>query len=449
MTAFAVLLVDDDALFGETVQSYLARDGIEVAVALDLASARAALEVPRPLVVLDALLPDGAGASLIPLVRQKAEEARIIMVTGSPAIEDAVEAIRAGIDDYLEKPIDLEALRLAVLRTRRAFETSRVAAIERRRREQSVDASISISGEWFERQRDLFVRGAESSHPLLLLGETGTGKTLLATKAHQLSPRSGGPFLSLNCATLPAELVESELFGHDKGAFTGATSTREGLFELADGGTLFLDEVGELPLPAQAKLLSVLEDGVIRRVGGSSLRKVDVRIIAATHQNLKEMCAARRFRDDLRYRIEVIVVTVAPLRERTAEIEPIVETWLRASPGRHGTVPSLAPGELAKLLAYPWPGNVRELKNVIDRALLLRQGSVILPSAALPSVISPAQSPSRLPKLCLADLERQRICEALEDHGSSRIKTAESLGISLATLRRKLNELSNGSHEPS
>ncbi len=447
---FAVLLVDDDAFFAETVQRFLAKDGIEVEIALDLASARHALETPRPLVILDAILPDGSGASLLPLVKEKAEGARVIMVTGSPAVEDAVTAIRAGIDDYLEKPIDLESLRLAVLRTRRDVETSRVAAVERRRRERALHESTAISGGWFEQQRDLFVRGAASAHPLLFLGETGTGKTLLARKAHQLSPRSEGPFLALNCATLPPELVESELFGHERGSFTGATTSREGLFELAHGGTLFLDEIGELPLAAQAKLLSVIEDGWIRRVGGGAQRKVDVRIVAATHQNLQEMAAARRFRDDLRYRIEVVVVTVAPLRERTDEIESIVDGWLRAAPGRHGIVPTLAPGELARLQEYAWPGNVRELKNVIDRTLLLQSGPVLRPSSALPFAPRDRGPEERLPKVSLAELEERRIHEALEDNEGSRQKTAETLGISVATLRRKLNEQGHRSpREPS
>ncbi len=436
MPAFSLLIVDDDILFAESVREYLRRDAIAVEVAHSLSEAMVKLEARFPLVVLDHQLPDGAGVSLVPAIRAASEFARVVMVTGAPALDNAIDALRAGIDDYLVKPVELEALRLAVLRTQGSLEQARVAAVERWRRQRlQTHREFVTGGAWFERNRQLLERAAQSAFPIVLKGETGTGKTLLARHLHALSVRANGPFLSLNCASLPESLVESELFGHERGAFTGATQSKEGLFELADGGTLLLDEIGEMTLSAQAKLLSVLEDGLVRRVGATGVRQVDVRVIAATHVDLQSAGAKGSFREDLRYRLEVVSLEVAPLRERLDELEGLVEHWLRKL--RPQRTCHLADGELDRLKRYAWPGNLRELRNVLERTLLLEDGSTVFPSQHLPRARA-AQPPPAQPQLPLSALEKHHILEALSAAHGSRQKTAADLGISIATLRRKL-----------
>ncbi len=435
---FSVLLVDDDVLFATTVQQFLARDGIQVELAHSIAEAKPKLGQQSPLVLLDAQLPDGLGSSLVPAIRAACEWARVIVVTGSPAIDNAIEALRMGIDDYLLKPVDLEALRLAVLRSRAALVEERVAAVERWRRSQLRSESDVISrGAWFSRQRQLLERASASTFPIVLRGETGCGKTQLARYIHSISPRAAGPFLSLNCASIPESLIESELFGHERGAFTGATQAKEGLFELAEGGTLLLDEIGEMSLNAQSKLLTVLEDGLVRRVGGTSTKRCDVRIIAATHVDLSQATRQHAFREDLRYRLEVVSLVVPPLRERLDEFEQLIAHWLeRLRPQRAYHVPD---SEIQLLKQYAWPGNLRELRNVLERALLVADTSTLLPSRHLEMAASPIQAQT-LPPVTLAVLERRRINEALQSAGGSRIHTAAALGISLATLRRKLKQ---------
>jgi DNA-binding NtrC family response regulator len=436
---FSVLLVDDDVLFASTVQQFLARDGIRVEVAHSLSEARPKLGQQSPLVLLDTQLPDGLGSSLVPAIRSACEWARVIVVTGSPAIDNAIEALRMGIDDYLLKPVDLEALRLAVLRSRSALVDERVAAVERWRRTQLKTQSELISrGAWFSGQHQLLQRAAASTFPIVLRGETGCGKTQLARYIHSISPRAGGPFLSLNCASIPESLIESELFGHERGAFTGAAQAKEGLFELAEGGTLLLDEIGEMSLSAQSKLLTVLEDGLVRRVGGTSTKRCDVRIIAATHVDLRQATRQHAFRDDLRYRLEVVSLLVPPLRERLDELEQLIAHWLeRLRPQRNYHVPD---SEIQLLKQYAWPGNLRELRNVLERALLVADTPMLLPSRQLDMAPVPHQSLT-LPPLTLAELEQRRIGEALQAAAGSRNETAAALGISLATLRRKLKFL--------
>ena len=437
MSVMRVLVVDDDLLFAESVAEYLREDSLHIDCAGSLEGARQLLPNLYDVLIVDYELPDGVGIDLAEEARKHVEHAKLLLVTGRPALQNAVDALRAGIEEYLTKPVELEVLRLAVLRTVESLRSLQIAAVEQYRRDKLRESDGQRPRDGDAAALDFADRANRSGSPVLLRGETGTGKTRLAQMLHARSPRSGGPFLSINCSAIPESLIESELFGAERGAFTGAVQQRLGVFEIAHGGTLFLDEVGELSLAAQARLLSAIEDRCIRRVGGSVVRQVDVRIVAATHVDLRAAVHAGRFREDLRYRLEVLVFDVPPLRQRPEELEDLVSHWLRVL-GAAGTR-HLAPGELARLTSYHWPGNIRELRNVLERALLLQDTAAVRPSLYL-EASAPPRASGVLPDQTLAELERTRIAQCVAAHPQDRATAAAALGISLATLRRKLRE---------
>lgn len=442
-----VLLVEDDQLFCQIVSDYFTDEGIEVVVAQDLASARATGFEGFDVVVLDNKLPDGHGLDLIAEAAQVLPRPRILVLTANPGFENAVEALRLGIDDYLTKPISLDALRFAVLRGAQTHQLERIAKAYRRVDQVHRSGPVGAS---LDPLLAILDQVANSRSPILITGETGTGKSLLARAAHERSGRSG-PLIRLNCGALPTTLLEAELFGVERGAFTGATP-REGLFESAQGGTLFLDEIGELEISAQSKLLGTLDDGLIRRLGSSREKKVDVRVIAATNVDLEAAIRDKRFRRDLFYRLSVVHLEIPPLRHRLGDLPELVASLVqKLSPGA-----SLAPGELEALARYSWPGNVRELHNVLERAALLQPKAALRPSRLLKTGLdenhlAPTEPLSPNPTLsqpnpgelvpaglALAEVERRYILQTLELHGGHREKTAVALGIGLATLRRKL-----------
>jgi DNA-binding NtrC family response regulator len=437
-----LLIVDDDRLFTAAASEYLAADGIEVQVAYDLASARRLGLDHFDVVILDNHLPDGFGLELVETMVEGPDRPRILVLTANPGFTNAVDALRKGIDDYLTKPIELEHLRYLVMRGAQTRRLERFTEAARRQRD---DAGDFFFGQALAGQKAFLEQTARSSSPVLLTGETGSGKTLLADLFHQKSGRQG-PFLKLNCGALPSTLVEAELFGVEKGAFTGAVQ-RAGLFELAHGGSLFLDEIAELEPAAQAKLLGVLDDGRVRRLGSATERRIDVRVIAATHVDLERAIDEKQFRRDLYFRLSVLRLDVPPLRQRLADLPELVALLL-ARAGKQKAV--LAPGELEKLAAYRWPGNVRELRNVLDRAVLLQPNSALLPSAFLvgearplparPGLAAAGEEGGEAPLLTLAEVERRHILATLERLGFHRQKTALALDIGLATLRRKLQE---------
>jgi DNA-binding NtrC family response regulator len=439
-------MVDDDRFFCRLVRDELSRSGLEVAVEHSLAGARETARRLLPeVVLLDNQLPDGDGLTLVPDLLRANEEAKVILITGFPSFDNAVDALRDGVHDYLTKPVDVEKLRIAVRRALRARELERIEQVERRRSAEERESAvlIGVSPAWKQVEM-LIQRFAAASSPVLITGESGTGKSLLARSIHYASPRAAGPFLSTNCAALPEGLIEAELFGVEKGAYTGAVASRKGLFQIADGGSLFLDEIAEMPPPLQAKLLSVLEDGQVRRLGTTACQPVNTRVLTATNLAPESAVESGRLRLDLYYRLNVLRIHVPPLRERPEDVPLLCDHLLaRLAPGRGAR---LGPGEERLLRHYAWPGNVRELKNVLERCLMLQDGADVYPSHLLEPFALTERSPSAGAEkgdedlLPLEEMERRHILRALRTCDGNLTRTSQRLGISLSTLRRKLRD---------
>ncbi|MFM7041668.1 MAG: sigma-54-dependent transcriptional regulator [Planctomycetaceae bacterium] len=494
--AMRVLFADDEASLQELMRIELPRLGHEATVCPDGRTALAALErTAYDCVIVDLDMPGAGGLEVVARVRETSPDTETVIVTGKSSVESAVAAVRQGVFDYLTKPCKLAEIQAVLERVRKKRElTARMRALERRvqRAEgapQLVGDSIALGT-----VRRLVARVAASDATVLVRGETGTGKELVARAIHEGSRRAAGPLVAVNCGALPEHLVESELFGHRRGAFTGADEHRAGLFEVADGGTLFLDEIGELPRSLQSRLLRVLESGEIRRVGENHSITVDVRLVCATHRDVDRMVAEGAFREDLLFRINTFEVAVPPLRERRDDIPSLVRHFVRRA---RPQVPSEAdvaePAVLAALTAHHWPGNVRELANVIEHALVLsdhlpltladlpaRLGSAArTPPASVRQetaarVPPPSSGPTATPEASahdggssettapvaatlnrgggpvatctdtairtLRELELEAIRQGLERNGGNKPRTAEELGISLKTLYNKLHQ---------
>jgi two-component system response regulator AtoC len=443
----SLLLVDDDRTFSSLAASVLAQEGFLVRTARSLHETRVALAREAPdLVILDRRLPDGDGLSFLPELRAQQPGTVVLMVTAHGDIASAVEAIKAGARDYLAKPVELDDL---VLRARRAAQD--VQLQERLRRAESALGSrrrLQLPRSPVMRQTlQMLERIATSPRsPVLLLGETGVGKEVLARHLHSLREEQG-PFVHVNCAALPDTLVESELFGHERGSFTDARTARRGLVEVANGGLLFLDEVGELPLALQAKLLTFLDKGAFRRLGGTSELTSSARVVAATNRDLTQEVAAGRFREDLYFRLSVFKVEVPPLRERREDVLPLAEALvaeLCAELGHRPVVLSAAAQE--RLARYPFPGNVRELRNVLERALVLERGPALeleaLATGPKPPVATadPSAFVVTGPPRPLEEVERLYVRHVLELLEGRRMDAARALGISYPTFLRRLGE---------
>ena len=449
----SVLIVDDDGAIRELLREYLADEKLQIQEAASAAEAKAAVEAAAPdLILLDMWLPDGDGLDILDGLRGRSETP-VIAITADSSSSRTIRAMQAGAFDYLVKPLEPEAVRSA---TRRALEQRRMArdlraAVLPDGRERIVGSSAAMQAVY-----KLIGRIAAAQAPVLITGETGTGKELVAETLHQNSPRRGGPMVRVNCAALPESLLESELFGHEKGSFTGAIGLRKGRFELADGGTLFLDEVGELSPSTQKKLLRVLQFGEFERVGGSQTLRTDARVVAATNRDLEAEVAKGGFREDLYYRLNVLRIALPPLRERQDDIPALVAHFLdryRPAPGQAACKISSAAMRL--LLAAPWPGNVRQLENSIQQAVVLSGGQVIVPehlrSAAGPGPAAPggldlaALVRDAVPlKSVLAKVERAMIEEALRQAGGNRSEAARSLHIYRRLLYEKMEEYGLG-----
>src|SRR5438067_7496078 len=372
-----VLLVDDETNIRKMVGALLEYEGYDTAEAANGRAALAAVERAAPdAVLLDLMMPGGPdGLATLEQLKRLAPDVPVVMMSGKASLTDAVRATKLGAFQFLEKPLTPEGV---VTTLRAALELSRTLAENRRLHEAlgHADPLVGVSSAMQE-LRELIARVAPTEVRVLITGESGTGKELVASAIHRQSARAGRPFVCVNSAAIPKDLVESEMFGHERGAFTGATERRVGRFELADGGTLFLDEVGDLSLEAQAKLLRVLETGVIERLGGERPLTVDVRVIAATNKDLTRAAQQGQFREDLLFRLNVLPVHIPPLRERPEDVPPLVQHFAARQSARLGRVVRLDAGAVQLLAAYRWPGNVRELANLVERLAILATGETI------------------------------------------------------------------------
>jgi len=433
-----VLVVDDDPGVRYTLREILTSEGLAVEEAADGAEALARFEAnPAPLVLTDLRMPRMDGMELLRRLVARAPAPRVVLVTAHGSERQAVEAMKAGAFDYFRKPFDTDEL-LAVVR--RALETVRLAhENERLAGELALARTMVFASEAMRRLAVLVARVAPRDVTVLLTGESGTGKERVAEAIVLASARADRPFVRFNCAALPAELAEAELFGHAKGAFTGAARARPGLFREADGGTLLLDEVGELAPPAQAKLLRVLQEGEVRPVGEERARIVDVRVVAATHRDLAEEVRAGRFREDLLYRLDVVKLRIPPLRERPEDVPVLARHFLDRFSRRFGVAPLRVPDALFdRLAAHAWPGNVRELENAIEGLVALSPAEG-LDLSLLPGAGATAAEGPPLPlKERVQAYERGLVVEALRAARGNRTEAARRLGVSRVTLHDKL-----------
>jgi two-component system, NtrC family, response regulator AtoC len=447
-----VLVIDDETGSRESMAIAIEKAGLAVRTFDD---ARKALEYLEEtdgarLAVCDLRMPGVDGVAFLQEVRERKLDLGVILVTGYGTIESAVEAMRVGADDYLTKPVDLYELRKRVMNLieKQQLQEEVSTLREMLDKRYGFESIIGRSGPMdhlFEQMK--LVAPTRSS--VLIIGESGTGKELVANALHRASPRRNERFLAINCGAIPSDILESELFGHERGAFTGAVSRKIGKFELAHRGTLFLDEISELYPELQVKLLRVLEERQVMRVGGSELIDVDFRLIAATNRDLEREVSEGRFREDLYYRLKVVTLRIPPLRERPGDIQQLAEHFLDQFCQEHGkVVKRLSPEALELLSRFPWPGNVRELRNVMESVVVFHQGEVVQPadlpvevreSSALAAPGAPVQPAAGEPRT-MADIERQAILETLARTGGHRARAADVLGIGLRTLQRKLKE---------
>ncbi len=441
----SILIGDDEANIRSTLKGVLAREGYQVDDAPSVAAARTLLREAYDIVLLDVWFPGENGLDLLTEIRDAAPATTVIMMSGHANVETAVQATRLGAYDFLEKPLSLE--RLLVL-LRNASATQALASENQRLRAAWATPLVGGSPAMRRLLGEIALAGPSPAR-VLLSGENGTGKELVARALHEASPRRAMPFVAVNCSAIPEELFESELFGHEKGAFTGATQARRGRFEEAHGGTLMLDEVADLSARGQTKLLRVLETGELTRVGGSRSIRVDVRVVAATNHDLPAAVAANAFREDLYFRLAVIPLAVPALRERVVDIPELVDHFLALLARETGRrAPSFTAGALEALGRYEFPGNVRELRNLVERLVIMNPGARIGPeqvAAALPvAVPRPAANDPEVPSAlgeAVHDFERRHIEAAVAAAGGNMTRAAARLGLERSHLYKKMRQL--------
>ena len=451
MSETRVLMVDDEAAFRQIVGRELRRAGYLVEEAGAVEEARRALSQQSfHVVLLDVRLPDGNGLDLLQDIKQSLPATQVVILTAFGTVQEAIRAMKVGAFDFLAKPCKLGEIEAVIEKALEVQSLERGHAVLQRDLER-VQPSERIVGQTaaIHEVLRLIERVAETDSTVLIRGESGVGKELVARAVHRQSRRTRQPFVVVDCASLHENLLQSELFGHEKGAYTGAVRLKHGLFEVADRGTIFLDEIGEVTPPIQVKLLRVLETGIFRRVGGTADVRVDVRVIAATNRALENMMQAGSFREDLYYRLNVFTIPIPPLRERRDDIPLLVEHFIRNSaivPKRNMRVS----GEAMEVLnRYPWPGNARELANVIERALILGEGKELVPEN-LPITVR-RSSPDALAahagaRPTLDEAERRYILQVVDECGGHRQKAATILGISERNLYRKLKQFGMSGH---
>jgi DNA-binding NtrC family response regulator len=432
-----ILIADDEPVQLELLEGFLTRQGYEVVTAADGAAALATFRrTPVQLVLLDHRMPGLMGDALLAEMKALNPLVRAIMITAYGAVDMAVNVMKLGADDFMEKPVDLAALlgKIQHLESQIAVDEDAEDVAEALEEAPSPLELVGDSGAMSE-VLSLVRRVAETPWPVLVRGETGTGKDLVARMIHLLSPRREGRFVQVNCAAVPETLFESELFGHERGAFTGATARRRGRFELAQGGTLLLDEVGELPPALQPKLLKAVQDNRITRVGGEQEIEIDVRIVTATNRDLKGMVKENLFREDLYYRLNTLEIEIPPLRQRRQDIPALVDHFLR----RYATRPVRFSADAMDLLVkYPYPGNVRELEHTVQRAATLTRGVLVRPADLPPEIREPPDTDQGALAERLDRVERDMLLAALEKTEWVQTRSAELLGISERVLRYKM-----------
>jgi DNA-binding NtrC family response regulator len=455
-----ILIADDKASMREMLTQAMEAKGFDVVAVPDGNAALEQAEAGVDLVITDLRMPGKDGVEVLGGVKRISPETEVIVMTAFGTVENAVEAMRLGAFDYILKPFSIDELELKV---DRALDRGRLASEVQYLKEEDARRTGPMigEGEVMRAVQKLIDKVAASASPVLVLGESGTGKELVAREIHRRSARSGGPFVAVNCAALSEGVLESELFGHEKGAFTGAMTGRKGRFELADGGTLFLDEIGELPAAVQVKLLRVLQDTEFERVGGNKSIRVDTRIVAATHKDLKKAIPKGEFREDLYYRLNVISIELPPLRDRREDIPALAEHFLARYARELAKPARLSAEVLDRLIHYRWPGNIRELQNVLERAVVLCEGEQLTVADLPREILEPAGTPAPepVPAAALVEatepgspehptdltarldaLEKAIILEALQKFRWNQTKVAAALGLKRSSLQYKMKK---------
>lgn len=443
-----ILVIEDEKNMREILSILLEGEGYEVVTAPDgITGIEQIKKDIYDLIITDIKMPGHSGFDVLKEAKEISPETLVIMITAFGTTESAIEAMKLGAYDYIHKPFKIDEIRLVV---KNALEKKRLRSEVSVLREK-IKTTYELGNIFYRNSKmqellRMLPKIAESNSNVLITGESGTGKEFFATALHNLSPRKENKFVAINCASLPEGLLESELFGHMKGAFTGAVSNKQGLFEVADKGTLFLDEIGDMPLSLQAKLLRVIENSTFRRVGGTSDIKVDVRIIAATNKNLKEQIESGRFREDLFYRLNVIPIHLPPLRERREDIPLLIDYFIK----KYSKTPKkVSPSAMKLLINCPWKGNIRELENAIERIVLMTDQEEITVSDIPVDIVSAPLEPSGLPVLTgdgieldriIEEIEKRYITEALRLSGGSKTDAARLLNISFRSLRHRLHK---------
>lgn len=460
MSIEKIVVLEDDLIVRKNLEHQLRQRRYDVASVSTIADAQDYLNRDNfDLVFLDVRLPDGDGTELLKAIQQRPQKPLVVMTTGFGSVESAVECMKNGAFDYLIKPFSAEQIEVVL---KKAEEFTQLLRVNRFLSQDSEDSGVELLGKSpaMENLRQLVRKVARTLATVLIQGESGTGKELVARALYRESTRANAPFIRVNCAAIPENLIESEFFGHEKGAFTGALNKREGRFELAHGGTILLDEVSEVSPSVQAKLLRVLQERELERVGGNRTIKVDVRVIATTNRHLEQSVQKKEFREDLYFRLNVVPIHVPPLRERKEDITFLAEEFMRRFSRKHGIrVNGFSDAALRVLNAHQWPGNVRELQNVIERAVILcGDGGLLEPenlglTTAVPSADSSAGGKSATHEnsaapsgdfLEMAEMEKRHILQALERCNGNRTHAAKLLKISIRTLRNKIADYQVG-----